>query len=132
MAWRTSPWPRATRKGPEGAEALARKALDIYLPRLPADHWLIAGAETVLGACLSDQGRFSDAERLLLRSHSVLAGLQGTTDRYAVEALKRVITFYHQWGKTAKVSEHCARLAEVPDQKIPFEVCTARSDLSGP
>ncbi len=43
--------------------------------RLPAGHWRTAAAESVLGACLGDLGRYAEAEPLLLDAYPILAAL---------------------------------------------------------
>ena len=54
------------------AEALAREALSILREKLPPRHWRTAFTEGILGAALAGQGRFAEAEPLLVASYPIL------------------------------------------------------------
>ena len=79
------------------AEALARQAVDGF--KRPEGHWREADAESVLGAALAAQGRFGEAEELLLAGLQALSEDRGEVSLYAREARDRVIELYERWGR---------------------------------
>jgi len=65
----------------------------------------LAVAEAALGATLSLQGRYADAEPLLLTSHGIiLATVQDEANFIALESFVRIVQLYEGWGRdeTAK------------------------------
>lgn len=84
------------------AEPLAREALEIFRAKAPGS-WRIADAESVLGGCLTNLGRFAEAEPLLLGSYAVLSREQEAAGaRAAPAALERVVGLYTAWGRPEK------------------------------
>ncbi len=81
------------------AESRIREALAIFRDKKPA--WRAADAESVLGACLTAQGRFKEAEPVLLES---LSALQKDKEgaQHAAEARQRIDDFYKASGKAEK------------------------------
>jgi hypothetical protein len=53
----------------------------------------------VLGAALAAQGRFGEAEELLLAGFQALSEDRGEVSLYAREARDRVIELYERWGR---------------------------------
>jgi serine/threonine protein kinase/tetratricopeptide (TPR) repeat protein len=84
-------------KGGE-AETLVREALAIFHEKQPGS-WRVADIESVLGSCLVAQGRFAEAEPLLLRSYPILKADPGTGSSYAPAALQRIIDLYNAWSR---------------------------------
>lgn len=76
---------------------LLERALSIRRATFPAGHWLIAEAESALGGCLAAEGRFTEAEPLLVHSHPILAGRPLTSETR--RALQRAPAMYELWGK---------------------------------
>ena len=74
-------------------EVTARRAVEILRRKLAPGHWRIAAAESVLGGCLLDLGRYVEAEPLLERSYAVIAEAQGEASRQAREAGERLERF---------------------------------------
>ena len=88
---------------PNEAEPFLREALDGYRKKMPAGHWSSAEAESVLGACLAAQGRFLDAEPLLLQSYQILENASGATATGRKrQAAERIIKLYDAWSKPEK------------------------------
>jgi serine/threonine-protein kinase len=85
------------------AEPLAREALTIFRQATP-DSWRVADAESVLGGCLAAQGRFKEAEPLLVGAYQALEKDQGDGSRRAGEARARVATLYKAWGKPERAA----------------------------
>ncbi len=85
-------------KGRE-AEPLAREALAFFRTSAQ-DPWRSADAESVLGSSLAAEGRFTEAEPLLVDSYySVLKRDPGDGARYAPAARQRIIELYTAWGR---------------------------------
>ncbi len=84
-------------------EAKAHEAMAIFRGS-QGDPWRVADAESVLGSCLAGQGRFSEAEPLLLRSLPVLQKDSGPT--YASAAAQRIVDLYTAWGKPERAAEY--------------------------
>ena len=96
----------AQRKGCE-AEPLAREAVAVF--RGDENHLRVADAESVLGSCLAAQGRYEEAEPLLLGSYSVLREDAGGA-LYAPVALQRIVDLYAAWGKPEGAASYRALL----------------------
>jgi tetratricopeptide (TPR) repeat protein len=89
-------------KGRE-AEQPAREALAIFQTSKKGSPWRVPDAESVLGSSLAAQGRFTEAEPLLLGSYPVLkADPEGA--QYAPAALARIISLYAAWGRPDRVA----------------------------
>ena len=95
----------AQRKGRE-AEPLAREAVAVFLG--DENHLRVADAESVLGSCLAAQGRYEEAEPLLLGSYSVLRKDAGGGALYAPAALRRIVDLYAAWGKPERAASYRA------------------------
>ncbi len=67
-------------------EETIRFVIDQRRQRLPEGHWLVASSETLLGACLVDLGRWSEAREILERSHATLLEHRGPDDANTVRA----------------------------------------------
>jgi hypothetical protein len=89
------------------AERLSRDAVAGLKRTLPAEHWLIAHAESVYGQCLATRGRNAEAESLLTRSYPIIKRAQGGF--FARAALERLIAFHERTGNTAAATEYRAQ-----------------------
>ncbi|HSS51826.1 MAG TPA: tetratricopeptide repeat protein, partial [Thermoanaerobaculia bacterium] len=85
-------------KGKE-AEPLAREALATFTELRASFPWRVPDAESVLGSSLAAQGRFTEAEPLLLGSYRILKAETGEGAQYAPAALARIIDLYISWGR---------------------------------
>ncbi len=92
------------------AEAKAREALSVFRAKQPPTHWRIADTESVLGSCLTDLGRFKEAEKLLLASYPALENDEGDGAKHAAEARQRIVELYTKWGKPERVAAYRAKL----------------------
>ncbi|HSK76936.1 MAG TPA: tetratricopeptide repeat protein [Thermoanaerobaculia bacterium] len=90
-------------------EALARESLAIFRTDDP-DSWRVPDAESVLGSCLTVQGRFKEAEPILIGSYTVLAKDSGDGAKQVPEALKRIVDLYAAWGKPEQAAVYRAKL----------------------
>lgn len=94
---------------PDEARQLALTALDIYRQALPAGHLKISGGESVLGDVYLAQGRYAEAEPLLLESYRAMEAVQDRVP-YRIAALETLIDLYEAWGKPEKAVEYGERL----------------------
>ena len=53
----------------------------------------------MLGACLTAEGRYAEAEALLLRAHAGLESSRGRDHERTVEARQRLVALYEAWGR---------------------------------
>jgi serine/threonine-protein kinase len=83
-------------KRAQDAEAPAREALTLRQKLLPSNDLRVAIAESVLGGSLAAQGKYAEAEPLLVESHRNLLKLQN--DRSAAPELRRLADFYRLTG----------------------------------
>jgi tetratricopeptide (TPR) repeat protein len=90
------------------AEVVLRPALDSKKKKSP-DTWNRYNTEAMLGASLAGQGRYSEAEKLLLTGYEGLRKRESTIpspDRSAVQhAEERIVRLYQDWGKPEEAAE---------------------------
>lgn len=72
----------------------------------------VAFTEDLHGECLTQLGRYEEAEPLLLGAYPVLKVSKGDDHLRTVEAIHRLIDLYDKWGKPEKAAEYRALLAE--------------------
>jgi serine/threonine protein kinase/Tfp pilus assembly protein PilF len=88
------------------AEPIFRELLALCEQKLPPEHYLIAIFRNNYGACLTQLGRYADAERELLESQkSIEAFFKPTHDR-AKKGRQRLMTLYQAWGKPERAAEY--------------------------
>jgi len=80
-------------------ETHLRTALQIRKKALPANHYLIANTESLLGSCLAVQGRFDEAEPLLLGSYEKLKTKFGDRHEKTIAARERIAKLYEAMKK---------------------------------
>jgi tetratricopeptide (TPR) repeat protein len=102
------------------AEAYCREADSIWTSQLDAGHPLRQGNKNLLGGILAGQGRFSEAEPMLLESYKALRGAGGLSPAEKNYLVGRWIRLYEDWdtaepgkGYDAKAAEWRAKLAEL-------------------
>ena len=90
------------------SEALAHEALETE-KKVQADDWQRFRAESLLGASLAGEYKYSEAEPLLLEGYK---GMQARKDRVAVpdwyhldRAHEWLVRLYQAWGKPSKAAE---------------------------
>jgi serine/threonine protein kinase/tetratricopeptide (TPR) repeat protein len=108
------------RKEAAEAEALLREGLRIRLLSpgiVPSrrrtfreDDWSIAATKSLLGAALVAQGRYSEAETLLLDARRDLEAMSAPPRERNV-TISRLIELYDAWRKPEKAALHRAKLA---------------------
>jgi hypothetical protein len=102
------------------AEPVLRECLEIRTKALP-DDWLSYNAMSLLGGAVLDQGRYADAERLVVGGYE---GLKARGDRIPSgargrlpEAATRVVRLYKQWGRPEEAQTWKLKLglADLPE-----------------
>ena len=98
---------RLQRKKWDEAETVLRESLAIRLARVP-DDWTTFNIRSQLGGALLGQGKYGDAEPLLME------GYTGMKERQAkippdgrirlTESLQRLVQLYDSWGKPAEAA----------------------------
>ncbi len=86
------------------AVALLDQALPVLRRKKPDDDWTIAEAESLLGACYMAQGRYEEADPLILRGHRILSEVRPGSI-YEREARRRLDELYRLWDKTDEIPQ---------------------------
>lgn len=73
------------------------------------EHPGFAVAQSRLGTWLTKQGRYAEAEALLIKAHTVLEDQLDPKSIYTRRALGRIIALYEAWDKPDKPAEYRAR-----------------------
>jgi serine/threonine-protein kinase len=100
-----------TGKAQEG-EVILREAVRLRNNSMPKGHFWVALANDALGECLTIQGRYDQAEPLLLQSYESLKSSQGTHNPRTRLALQRLVALYEDWGKFETAKTYRNNLAE--------------------
>ena len=95
---------------PNGGEAVLRQAVKIRTDSVPKEHFWVALANGALGECLTIQGRYDEAEPLLLQSYESLKSSQGTGNPRTHLALQRLIALYESWRKPDRANQFRTQL----------------------
>jgi hypothetical protein len=97
---------------PADAEPLVRETLAIREKQYPAGDYHIAKTRSVLGGLLTAQGRYDEAEPLLLSAYADLIAHpppEKEAER-TPETLNRIVELYQKWPKPEKLAEWRAKL----------------------
>ena len=87
------------------AEALLREALGGFIVGLPERHWRTASVQSSLGCCLMAQGRYADAEPLLLAACQALQDRKVSPRVHMRKTFDHVVRLYEAWGKKDKAEK---------------------------
>jgi len=98
---------------PARAEELARESADILGQRLPPGHWRKAYADSILGVSLAAQGRYAEAEPLLVASYPIVAASRGAQARPTQEIVESLVNLYQRWGRPEEERRYRALLANI-------------------
>ncbi len=94
------------------AEPILRESLTITESRKPVDEYLRLGILSNLGDSLAGQGKFDDAEKLLLDAYQQL------TDKYPKsrrrkETIARLLWLYQQWNRPEDAAKWQAEFSQI-------------------
>jgi serine/threonine protein kinase/tetratricopeptide (TPR) repeat protein len=92
------------------AEPHLREAVKIYRGTPRDNDYELASVESLLGACLAEQGRHEEAEPLLLGAHTRITQFTTAPPLRLHQATERVVRLYALWKKAEKEAEWRARL----------------------
>ena len=106
------------------AEPFLREALSIYDAVTP-DNWRRFESRSMMGASLSGQRRYAEAEPLLLSAYSGLLERRGRMPAFNQSSVEQagasILDLYRDWGNPGKLAEWRERLAadrvEMADKK---------------
>jgi tetratricopeptide (TPR) repeat protein len=96
------------------AAAVLRGCLAMRRKALPQGHWLISDAKSRLGGAIAGEGKFVEAEPLLLESYTALSRAPLVSVDYKRQAIERIIRLYESWEKPEQASEWRQRLESEP------------------
>jgi eukaryotic-like serine/threonine-protein kinase len=96
----------------KAGEILVREARLLRTRALPAGHWLIASIDGSLGEVLTLDGRFAEAEQLLLAAESRVLEVRGAESVAVADQRQRLVALYKRWGKPAEAAKWQERLDE--------------------
>jgi eukaryotic-like serine/threonine-protein kinase len=91
-------------------EPLVREARALREKSLPAGHWLIAAVDGALGEVITLDGRYAEAERLLLSAEARVREVRGAESTAVADQRIRLVTLYTRWGKPAEATKWKVRL----------------------
>lgn len=89
---------------PERGAALLQASRQARRETLPADHWLLAAGESLLGACLARLGRIDEAGSMLAKSYAMLRTTLGDADNRTRTAYQRLQAFEASTGRQVPVT----------------------------
>jgi len=94
------------------SEALIRESIEALREVHHEGAFALAKAEGMLGATLTMQGRYEEAEPILLKSYDdVLASLKNETNWMVLESAVRLVNLYDAWQKPEKARRFSDALA---------------------
>lgn len=90
----------------QGEEALplAELAVRLRSRALPAEHWSVMSARSVLGGVPVRLRRFDEAEQHLLDAERAFRGAPGGSPKRLIDTRTRLVELYEQWGKPEQVA----------------------------
>jgi tetratricopeptide (TPR) repeat protein len=94
-----------SRKDFKAAEDWFRQSLEVRRKVWPAEHPDVASAMYQLGSSLMRQGRFTEAEPLVLASFHYNQRTLGTGHTYTQATIKRMVEIYESIGQREKAAE---------------------------
>jgi eukaryotic-like serine/threonine-protein kinase len=94
----------------KAGEPLVREARELRRGSLPAGHWLIASLDGALGEVLTLDGRFEEAERLLLGAEARVLEVRGAQSTAVADQRQRLVVLYTRWGRLAEAARWQERL----------------------
>jgi len=91
------------------AETYAREARAGMEAAVGREHWRWANVSRTLGVSLTGQGKFAEAEPILLASYEVSVRKRGPTHRTTQLTAQRVADLYQAWGRQQPAQEWLAK-----------------------
>ncbi len=107
------------------AEESLRECLTIRREALVGDNWLIAETESLLGDCLTKQGKYADAEPLVTRAFADVSPSGSSDHLRTIESLQRIVDLYDSWDK----KEEAVRWSRQLEQQLRDELASLNAAL---
>ncbi len=101
----------------EQAAALLRGCLAMRQKTLPEGHWLIAETMGQLGGAIAGEGKYAEAEPLLLEGYAGMKDNRQVPVERQRRAIQRIIQLYRSWEKPDQASEWHRRLGGAAEEK---------------
>lgn len=79
---------------------------------LPAGHWMLGASSGYVGDCLTDLGRYDEAETLLLSGRATLEKALGPDHPRCTTIAKALAKLYTAWNKPEQAAEWAAKSVE--------------------
>ncbi|HYM36250.1 MAG TPA: serine/threonine-protein kinase, partial [Steroidobacteraceae bacterium] len=99
------------------AESIATEGRNAIGNNFGTAHWRYAAYNGTLGAAMTGQGRYAEAESILLNSYAQLCKTRGQSNRTTLLSLQHVIDLYDAWGKPRQAAEYRAKLLAATKEK---------------
>ena len=97
---------RIARNDAAATESSLRHALKVREQALAAGDWRIAQVQSLLAASLLAQGRYTEAEPLMLAADRALAPIGGAQRRERTANRARLVAFYAATGRASEADAH--------------------------
>ncbi len=94
----------------KAGELLVREARALRMKSLPPGHWLLASTDGALGEVIALDGRYAEAEALLLSAESRVREARGVASGAVADQRKRLVALYKLWHKPAEAAKWQERL----------------------
>ena len=96
----------------KAGERLVRESKAIREKIVPPGHWLLASTDGALGEVIALDGRYPEAETLLLSAEERVRAARGPESSQAADQRKRLVALYKLWGKPAEAAKWQERLVK--------------------
>jgi tetratricopeptide (TPR) repeat protein len=96
----------------EEAADLFASTIESARTALPEGHWYTGVFLSKHGACLTELGRFDEAEFALTEAHRILSASIGANHERTRTTLTALVNLYEAWGKPDEAERHSAMLAQ--------------------
>jgi hypothetical protein len=103
---------------PVSAEQSIREGLQRWSPQLSDDYFEMADARSMLGCSIARQGRFAEAEPILLKSHADLEKNRLPGDRRIANSNRRIIELYDSWETAEPGKGYAEKAAEWRNKQV--------------
>ena len=99
------------------AEPILRECVQLPELVLPDSDWRIASVRSILGASLAGQGKFDEAEPLMVKALNALQGDPESPVTKVREALVRLVKLYDARREPEKAARAREILSEIPKEQ---------------
>ena len=88
-----------------------QEALALYEKLFSPDHPNVSVLRSNTAGCLTELGRYDEAEALLLQSYEVLMQTHGAGNRLTQSTIRYLVSLYEAWQKPAQAQTYRAMIA---------------------